>query len=215
MKELLLRYFFTLLHPFEVHRNLRLQRASAGGVLHFDGEGASRYRGVDYYEAIAVSWVLVLCHSFYSPVALHLGIHSRQMWELPAGIFPSEEWEYGMLLIKLVAGVTFFPLFAWVQVSFWDMIIRFFAALFNREDGNTEQVSQEIARHSLVGHVFLIIPIFGGLAHLIAGLVLLYAGLRKNLSLSRAQSFVVIASPVIILLGLFFLFLLSLLSVFY
>ena len=203
------------MHPFEVHGRLRLQRSGGEGVLPFDGEGTSRYRGVDYYEAMAVSWLLVLVHSFYSPVALHLGIQSRQIWDLPGGLFPSEEWGYGMLLIQLVAGVTFFPLFVWIHVSFWDLMIRFFAALFNVEEVNIEKASQEIARNSLVGHIFLIIPIFGGLANTVASLVLLYAGLRNNLTLSRAQAFVVIASPVFIVLGLLFLFILSLLSVFY
>ena len=215
MKELFLRYLFTLMHPFQVHQHLRLQRAGGADVLPLGGEGASPYRGVDYYEALAVSWLLVLCHSFYSPVALHLGIQSRQVWAWPEGLFPSEEWGYGMLLINLLAGVTFFPLLVWVQVCFWDMIIRFFAALFNVDDKNIDEASQEIARHSLVGHTLLVIPIFGGVAQTMASLVLLYAGLRKNLSLTPMQSLVVIASPVIILLCLLLLFVLSLLSVFY
>ena len=118
MKELFLRYVFTLMHPFEVHRHLRLERAGGGGILPFDGEEASRYRGVEYYEAMAVSWLFFLCHSFYSPVALHLGMSSRQFLQEQGGIFPLQEWGQGILLIKLVAAVTFFPLVTWIWGQF-------------------------------------------------------------------------------------------------
>ena len=211
MKEILLRYIFTLLHPFQVHQHIRLQRE---GVLPFGGDTA-RYQGVDYYEALAVSWLFFLAHCFYSPIVLHLSLYSRHYLEAQGGLFPSQEWGQGMLLIKLLAAATFFPLVTWLWVRFWDMMIRFFAELFNLEGEDVEQASAEIARNSLVGHAFLIIPIFGGVAQSVAGMVLLYAGLRKNLLLSRLQSLLVIASPLFLFLGLIFLCVLSLINIFY
>ena len=213
MKDIFLRYIFTLLHPFQVQRHLRMERLGEK-VLPF-GVDVSRYRGVEYYEALAVSWLFFLCHCLYSPITLHLSFHSRRFLEKAGGVFPPEEWGQGILLIKLVATATFFPLIAWLWVRFWDMIIKFFVELFNVEDKNIEQASAEIVRNSLVGHAFLIIPVFGGVVQSVAGLVLLYAGLRKNLSLSRIQALVVIASPLFLFLGMLFLCVLSLINLLY
>ena len=213
MKEIFLRYVFTLMHPFQVHRHLRMRREGRG-VVPFS-ENPLRYRGVDYYEALGVSWLFFLVHCLYSPVVLHLGIYFRQFLEEKGGLFPSEEWGHGLLLIKLVAAATFFPLLTWLWVQFWNMMIKFFAELFNLESEGVEKASAEITRNSLVGHVFLLIPIFGGVVQNIAGMILLYAGLRGNLSMSRMQSLLVIASPLFIFLGLLFLCALSLINLFY
>ena len=191
------------MHPFRVHENLRMERLG-GGVLPFVKE-RTLYRGVDYYEAIAVSWLFFVCHCFYSLVALHLSIYSQKFLQDEGGVFALAEWGQGILLIKLLAAATFFPLLTWFWVKFWDMNIKFFAELFNVEEDNIEKISEEIARNSLVGHTFLIIPVFGSLAQSVAGFILLYAGLRNNLALARMQTLVIIASPLFLFLGLFFL----------
>ena len=214
MKEVFVRYVFTLLHPFRVHSHLRLERVGRG-ILPFGGEKTALYRGVNYYEAMVLSWLLFVCHCFYSLAVLHLGIYSRRFLEEQGGMFVSEEWRQGLFLVKLVATVTFFPLAAWLWVKFWDVVIRFFAELFNVEERDVERASEEITRNSLVGHTFLLIPVFGGLAQSIAGMVLLYAGLRKNLSFSRLQSLIVLGSPLFLALGLFFVYLLFLFNIFF
>ena len=179
------------------------------------GSVTSRYRGVDYYEAVSVSWLFFVFHCFYSLAALHLGIYSRRYLQEQGVSGALEEWGQGFLIIKLVAAATFFPLLTWFWVKFWDMVIKFFAELFNVEDKSVERASEEITRNSLVGHTFLLIPVFGGMAQNIAGLVLLYAGLRKNLSLSLMQALIVIASPLFLFMGLLFLLVLSLFNLFY
>ena len=203
MKDIFLRYVFTLLHPFQVHNQLRLDRLG-NDVLPFAKEG-SRYRGVDYYEAMSVSWLFFVCHCFYSLVAIHLSIYSQRFLEEGEGMMSLVGWGQGVSLIKLIGVATFFPLLTWFWVKFWDMIIKFFAELFDVDESDIERASGEIAHNSLVSHTFLLVPIFGGLVQSIASLVLLYAGLRKNLALARIQALMVIASPLFLFLGLFFL----------
>lgn len=123
---------------------------------------------------------------------------------LPA-IFSSSEFQQKIFLFSTLFKVIFFPLSAWVFVKFWRVVITVFAGLFDKDLEGVE-LEDSIAA-ALVGNFFLIVPIFGDFLKFISQVIYLYFGLRYNMKFSFVQSFFILLSPVILIVGLFLIML--------
>ncbi len=150
------------------------------------------------------SWPFVFIYGLYSLLQIHVGIAlAGRMAEegyLPA-IFSSNEFQQKLFLFSTLFKVVFFPLSAWVFVKFWRVIINLFAGLFDKDIEGIEL--EDAIAAALVGNFFLIIPIFGEFLKFISQVIYLYFGLRYNLRFSFVQSFFILVSPLLLIMGLF------------
>lgn len=167
-------------------------------------------RGVNlrFSDFTLASWPFVLIYGLYSLAQIHIGIMlSAEMAKegfLPA-IFSSSEFQQKIFLFSTLFKVIFFPLSAWVFVKFWRVVITVFAGLFDKDLEGVE-LEDSIAA-ALVGNFFLIVPIFGDFLKFISQVIYLYFGLRYNMKFSFVQSFFILLSPVILIVGLFLIML--------
>ena len=212
MKELFSKYINIFFHPFISHGELRSKRLDIdhGQVLSVV-EGAEFNRGkvvldegdsgeVTFTEALGVSWVFMMIKTFYSLIFIHIGIHFFQYLgdhtEFKKILLPGlQVGSQKLSLFIVLLEVAIFPLFVWIYVKFWSVIIRFFSNLF--ETPNSEEGVRQVVNYSLSSHFFYLIPIFGELGKHVSSLFLIFAGLKRNLGLNNLQSLLVIVSPLI------------------
>lgn len=192
-------YFHALMRPFHTHELLRQQRESIALDPQEEEFGL--------VEALSVSWVFASAKALYSLIAIILGLYwVGQSPELSESFFVSM-WSHQVQKITVYMVLLEFILFPISQLfytKFWGLLIKFFCLLFDMEK-DRERLSSEVATYSLASNLFLLIPVFGQLIRHLAGLVLIYAGLRKNIGFNVLQSLMVLLAPFILVL--FFIFL--------
>lgn len=208
MRELLQIYTQSLFRPFALQEVLRHERLSHASQTVFSLTPVSAIRKLSFLDAMSLSWVMVLIKAIYAMIALLIGVY----W---LGILGDEGRYLGGLkfwgakaqtvtIFMIIFDVILFPLTIWFYAKFWGVVIRFFGQLFDVE-GDLNEMSEQIVNHSLSSHLFLVIPIFGEMVKHLAGLTLIYAGLKKNMQLSTLQSLMVLVSPLMLLLFILFL----------
>lgn len=218
MRELFQIYFQSLFRPFALQEVLRQERLTHVDQAIFSVTPIAPRKKLSFIDAMSLSWVMILIKAIYAMIALLIGVY----W---LGILGDEGRYLGGLkfwgakaqtvtIFMIIFDVILFPVTIWFYAKFWGVVIRFFGELFNVE-GDLNETSEQIVNHSLSSHLFLIIPIFGEMVKHLAGLTLIYAGLKKNMQLTTIQSLMVLISPLMLLLfivflsGLYFVLMLS------
>jgi len=211
MKEMLGLYFFNIFHPFQIQRQLRIERENHTPQLSLIQEGYSRDEAepkqrwsLSFIEFLSISWLFVIAHAMFELVGLNWGVHvSEQLFDGEmANFFLSSFVKMSRVhsLMGVLFEVVFFPLSLWVYAKFWEMLITFFAQLFKVDDSSAS--IKQVINQSFAGHVMLLIPLIGPIIRHAAGLVYLYAGMRENLGMSKMQASMVVLSPVVLFLFL-------------
>lgn len=210
MKELFQIYARSLFRPFATQESLRVLRLSTHNQSIFAFQKVSSPTGgaLSFLDAMSISWVMVLIKAIYAMVALLIGVYWLGILG-DEGRFISGLKFWGttaqtITIFMIIFEVILFPLTLWFYTKFWGVVIRFFGELFEVE-GDMNQISEQIVNHSLSSHLFLIIPVFGEMVKHLAGLTLIYAGLKNNMRLNTMQSLMVLLSPLILLLFIMFL----------
>lgn len=214
MIELLNDYITAFLHPFKNQlgfRQLRQRGHELAGTLPLrlaDDDVPTQseledHISLKFLDMLGVSWIFIAIEGFYAVLALHLGQMFFQSWTSPeeiALLLPIDTTLYTQraLLTATLAKVAFFPIIFWFYATFWKVLIKFFANLFQVE-GNIPRITDQIVHQSLSAHLMLAIPVFGKMLRHLLGLVHIFAGLRENMRMTVLQSLVVILSPAIML----------------
>lgn len=214
MIELLNDYITAFLHPFKNQlgfRHLRQRSHELTGTLPLrlaDDDIPTQseledHISLKYLDMLGVSWLFVAIEGFYAVLALHLGQMFFQTWTSPeeiALLLPIDTTLYTQraVLTATLAKVAFFPIIFWLYTTFWKVLIKFFANLFQVE-GNISRITDQVVHQSLSAHLMLAIPVFGKMLRHLLGLVHIFAGLRENMQMTVLQSLVVILSPAIML----------------
>lgn len=207
------QYIKYLLYPKLVNTNIaghrdELEKIREARLFEIVKEEDRRGVNLRFSDFTLASWPFVLIYGLYSLAQIHIGIMlSAEMAKegfLPA-IFSSSEFQQKVFLFSTLFKVIFFPLSAWVFVKFWRVVITVFAGLFDKDLEGVE-LEDSIAA-ALVGNFFLIVPIFGDFLKFISQVIYLYFGLRYNMKFSFVQSFFILLSPVILIVGLFLIML--------
>jgi hypothetical protein len=170
---------------------------------------------LDFIESMGVSWIFVILKVMYVVLTLMISLFFLNGGFENYWILDSYQPQRLLLTIS-IAEVVFFPIFIWVYVKVWNVLIIFFTGLFGSlKNSDIRSISNQIVNASLSSHVFLIIPVFGGVMRHISGLIYIYLGLRNNLGFSRAQGLLTLISPLLIigLFGLFFFISIMLLTI--
>lgn len=222
MKELFQTYLMSLLRPFATQERLRSQRVAgmrnSSEVVSLFGEAPEVNEfetdsSLTFVDAMGMSWILSILKAVYAITAMLIGLKwLGVMGEEGSYIRGLQFWSdraQTITVFMIILEVILFPLTLWFYAKFWGVVIRFFGDVFDAQ-GDCAHISEQIVNHSLSSHFFLIIPVFGELAKHVSSLVLIYAGLRRNMGLGTIQSFIVLLSPLMLLLFIIFLTLLYL-----
>jgi hypothetical protein len=192
MKSLLSIYCNALFRPFHTHRELRLNRTEP----------------MDTVEAISLSWMFSSAKALYSLIAIIFALYWLDQSPNLNDSFAVNLWATQVqrfTVYVILLEFILFPIGEYFYMKFWGLVIKFFCLLFELEEDNRERLAREVANYSLASNVFLAVPIFGQLLRHLAGLFLIYAGLRNNIGFNPLQAAIVLLAP--LLLVMFFIFL--------
>lgn len=199
MNPIIIDYFHSLLHPFEKSKSLRQAKEFA----------LQTEEGTNFLEYTSVAWVFVIIQTFY--VFFGLYIFSFIEFDQDVPQFFSISWKLqGLSLFNSLVWVALFPFVAFLYTRFWSFLIKLFAGLFRSNEVLDESALRDVTNMSLCSHAFLVIPVFGPMVRHVSAFVYLYAGLREHLQFTKAQSLIVLISPLILFLMILFLFATSL-----
>ena len=225
MNEIFSHYINCFLHPFQAQETLRSVRlynhdvkklAPLELVENREEKLVENDFGVTWNESLIVSWFFSLLQLFYVLLGMLLGLEvftSYSSEESLLSPFLLDAHFKKMIYILLFQGVLF-PISFWITATFWSLIIKSFAKIFEKSDGASQEVAEEIVSTSLASHAFLIIPILGPFLFKAATLIYIFAGLRRNLEMSVLQSFIIILCPLILVLLMSFMMVLMLIMAF-
>lgn len=193
--ELLITYFNYLIHPFRSHEILaNPERYPEWPLMRLSA-----------YESLATSWVFVMINGimriivlnfvlvfFYQLVAeSEIGfLGALDLGEVPGLYF---------IVLSSILDVIFYPLFGVFIIQFWEVVIRFFGHL-NGTQGDLTAIAQDVMAVKLSSKLLKIIPFLGPSLESFAGLILMYAGLRKRLHTSIPLTICILLTPLLLTL---------------
>ncbi len=190
--EVLRTYVHYLIHPFKTHEQFLYPDR-------FEGE-LSDYSS---YQSLSISWVFVVFNGIGRVVLLNLvlvmmvGLLAET--ELSSVVNIGEIPSLYLIILSTVLDVIFFPLFGFFIIQFWDIVIRAVGFLLETP-GNLALKADRIISVYFSANIFRVIPVLGGPIKSFAGMLLLYAGLRKQLNASPLLAACVVLTPMLFIL---------------
>lgn len=200
--QILSSYIFYLIHPFRTHEIFLAKKEEEEEIVN-----------LSVYESLGTSWVFVVLNGMFRIILLNLVLTTvfTLMEDTSLDIslvFDMNQMPgYTFFVLSAVLDVIFYPLFGFFIIQYWEMIIKLVGRLLDAP-GDLSQKAHEIISVQMASHIFKIVPIFGTPAQSFSSMVLMYAGLRKQLNASPALSICVILSPVLMMLLLASVFML-------
>lgn len=196
--DLFQNYAYCLIHPFRTHELFLSNEEDDNGFKpHILG----------IYESLGASWVFVVISGIFRIALLNLVLFTFINFlasdESSFSLISNEDGSLGFyfLLFQTILDVIFYPLVMLFLIQFWEFTIKLFGKALGSDENLDEKV-KNIMSVALSSSILSIIPIFGGMAQKLASLILMYAGLRKQLNASVALSFCIMMMPVLMFLGL-------------
>ena len=207
MIEVFNSYIYILLHPVLAHekrseQRKRLDVMKKNRLFEVVRESTAKVQETDFVSIVLVSWLFFIIYSFYHLAFANIGelVHAtEETTGFVSSLISSNQFQKKLFLLSLIANVVFFPLSAWIYVKLWRTLINFFLNIFDKER-NSESID-EVVNYSLVSNFFLVIPVIGNFIKILCSGYYIFLGLRHNLKLSSLQSFIIVASP-LLLIGL-------------
>jgi hypothetical protein len=190
-------YIHYLIHPFKTHEAFINPDRVEGFVP----------QRLSPYESLTTSWVFVILNGIFRIVTLNfvillmLDLISDTGFDYSSFLNIEEFPSLYFVVLSSVLDIIFYPLFGIFMIQFWEVIIKLFANLLN-VSGDISEKSQDIISVYFSSSILKIIPIFGAPMQSLASMILMYAGLRKQLNASPILSVCIILTPLVIMLGL-------------
>ncbi len=171
-------------------------------------------RKISYPELLGISWALHIVYAFYSVFALYLGVKSYAYFsdseDFSHLILDSFSFQFQKLnVISVLFGVVFYPFLFQLGFKFWSGTFKFYAQIFDYEDAQLSEKSDEILTSAFSANLFLIMPIVGNVLSNIAFIYFIFKGLRHKFDFSSLQASLILITP------LFLLFLFAIFSASY
>jgi len=201
ISELFSSYITYLVHPFKSHQAL---------IDGYSNEMSYVPRKLSIYEALSASWAFVVINGILRILLLNFILLafvkvSDSTGGLLSQLTSQNEFSgFYFLVLSTILDVIFYPLLTLILIQFWEITIKIYGRLLHQED--SEQIDEKaktIMSVTLSSHILLIVPIIGGMAQSLASMILLYAGLRKQLKASPVLCACIMITP---LLFAFFMF---------
>lgn len=199
------------LHPFQVHRNMRMQRKG-----HYVN---GQRNGIDLTEAISISWIWYLIQGFFvlMTISLTTKVYDAIETESVLASMVVDSWQRATMrltVISILVGMVFFPVYEYIYFRLYTVVIRFYSELFKLD--SSQQSIEQTVQFSMVGNTFLLLPIIGRMISFFSTAIYLFAGLRNNLGMTNLQSVITMVTPLLVLLisiGLMFTMFIMMLGV--
>jgi hypothetical protein len=201
-------YIHYLIHPFKTHDYF----LSPEGYEGFKPEKLS------VYESLGTSWIFVVINGLFRIIILNYVLFTfYQVFLEDSALFAeliniNEYPGFYLLVLSTILDIIFYPLFGFFIIQFWEVVIKLFARLLEVPGDITGKV-HDILAVKLSSNILRIIPIFGGPAQGLASIILMYAGLRKQLNASPVLCLCIIFSPIVLVLGVLSIFVLMFMSI--
>lgn len=191
-------YAYCLVHPFKTHELYLTNSADENGFKpHILG----------IYESLGTSWIFVVISGIFRIALINLVFFSFfNLTDDEGSLLKLVSGEDGFIgfyfiLFQTIIDVIFYPLMMLFLIQFWEFVIKIFGKALGIEE-DLENKAKDIMSVALSSSILSIIPIFGGIAQKFASLILMYAGLRKQLNASMPLSLCIMAFPVLMMLAL-------------
>ncbi len=193
-------YIHYLVHPFRSHELL----------LSEDSQGL---RHLNVSESIGMSWIFVVLNGFFRILLINLVLFLFLDIQADAdyifSLFDNEDKYIGFyfLILSTILDVIFYPLFMLFFIQFWEFILKIFGSLLGVEDISSK--TQDIMSVAMSSQILVMIPVFGGIAQKMASMILMFAGVKKQLNVSTAMAVCIMSAPLVLVLGFFSLIVFS------
>ena len=153
-----------------------------------------RAERLQFPEVLLVCWLFSFIKGIYSVISLNFSLlyKSFSFWSVPTDELSSRWFLYATLMEAI-----FYPVYLIFIKTLWSFVIRGFCLVANKKVSQEE--IDDVLITSFTPHILLALPLVGTFFHQLLHLVYLYLGLRHKLFLSRAQSILLIFSPILIL----------------
>lgn len=208
--ETLTTYIHYLIHPFQTH----------DAFIHPERYGEENIPlKLGVYESLATSWLFVIINGVFRIILLNFTILFLM------DLFNDDIFDYSILIdlkdfsglnfivLSSILDIIFYPLFGIFIIQFWEVLIRFYGKALGVQGDLTEK-AQSIISVYFSSSILRVIPIMGSVAQSIAAMILMYAGLRKQLKSSPVLSVCIILTPFLMLLAMVsFIFVIVLVAV--
>ena len=196
-------YIHYLIHPFKTHEAFLGKETGLSYTP----------KKLTVYESLGASWMFVVINSIIRILLVNLVILAfLKLADSEFGFLSGVTSEDSMLgfyflILSTILDVIFYPLFTLFLIQFWEFIIRMFARFLGHQEG-LEDKARSIMTVALSSHIFSIVPVLGSMAQKLAAMILMYAGLRKQLNASAALSICIMMFPIFLMLVFFSLIML-------
>ena len=191
-------YIHYLIHPFKTHDYF---------LAPDDYQGFKPLK-LSVYESLSASWVFIVINGLFRIITLNfILVAFYELFLEDSALFSEminiQEYPgFYFLILSTILDVIFYPLFGFFIIQFWEVIIKIFGRLLEVKGDLTEK-AHAILSVKMSSQILKIIPIFGGPSQSLASMILMYAGLRKQLNASPVLCLCIIFSPFVLLLALF------------
>lgn len=196
-------YVHYLIHPFKTHDAFMGKTTDLSFVP----------KKLSVYESLGASWIFVVINGIFRIFLVNFVLYAfLSIADSEIGFLSSITNEdsllgFYFLILSTILDVIFYPLFTLFLIQFWEFVIKLFAKFLGHQD-NIEDKAKSIMTVALSSHIFSVIPVLGSMAQKLSALVLMYAGLRKQLNASAPLSVCIMMFPVLMMLGFFSLIML-------
>lgn len=188
-------YFHYLIHPFKTHESFMYPDL---------GDGYKPMR-LNPYESLTASWFFVIINAIFRMITLNfmivflLDLLNDSSVDYARFINLTEFPSLYFIVLSSILDIIFFPLFGFFVIQFWEATIKIYGNLLG-VSGDLAEKASDIIAVSYSSHLFKIVPVFGSPLQSLSGMILMYAGLRKQLNASPVLSVCIILTPVLILM---------------
>ena len=200
--QLLLTYFHYLIHPFKTHEML----------MHPEGFPDEQIMRLSAYESLCASWIFVIINGIIRIIILNYvllflyQLAADSDFEILGMVSLNDSPGLYFILLSSILDIIFYPLFGIFLIQFWEFVIRFFGKM-NGTQGDLTQKAQDIMAVKLSSKILTLIPFIGGSIEGFASMILMYAGLRKQLHTSVPLTLCVLFTPILLVLIILSMFL--------
>ena len=138
---------------------------------------------ISYLELMGISWALHIVYAIYSVFALYLGVKSYAYFsdskDFSHLILDTFSFQFQKLnLISVLFGVVFYPFLFQLGFKFWSASFKFYAQIFDNENDDFNEKSDEILTSAFSANLFLLMPIVGNVLSNIAFVYFIFKGLK-------------------------------------
>lgn len=200
MLKLLEAYLYPIIHPFKYQDSLV-------NNIPIESQLNGELEKLEMTDAIAISWLVKVIRAVIHIFVLYFFTNTIFSFTLEDSEFanefiPGARFDgYVLIVIGIVLETIFYPILTLIFMELWTFMIRVYATLLGT-DRDEDKVAEQIMTASLSSTLFEIVPFVGEFFKSISNLVILYAGLRRNLKASKALSVLIISTPFLLIISL-------------